>query len=185
MEKPVEEIDWTLSDPLKWKSLRPAEYLDFNITPVGLQVPSNAIHEKHLANQVKKVIEAERESFGLNTKWNYDLEMVIRPLLARYEADKVAGKQSEMMENHKKAIGRYVRPLYSVTATPAMVHSSDPCEVFRGLMNTRYGLDILGVKEERASFALALRVEMYPEDVFCVWSIFAVESMFSLNLNNC
>jgi hypothetical protein len=184
-EKTVETIDWTLDDPLKWKSLRPPEYLDLNVTPVALKHAIREIPEKSLSNRVKRIIEAERKSFGLDTKWRYELDMVLSPLLARYEADAIAGKRSEIMQNHKKAIKRYVRPLHSVTATPAMVHSRDPCEIFRALMNTRYGLDILSVKEQEASFALALRCEVYPEGVFCVWSIFAVESKFSLELNNC
>ena len=81
------------------------------------------------------------------------------------------------------AIKRVISPFHTLKVVPALTNSCDPIEIFRSLMNTNSGLEILGIGEEKARFALRISVTQYPEGVYAVWSIFAGESIMPLKLN--
>lgn len=191
-----QKIDWNIHSPLKWKALhRPTwenqakKYVhkclksDLNYNMHLNQVQMGFIvDEKALELMVKKIIEEQRQSFcNYETKWSFEIEEVLFPIVASYEKQRQIGKNLENFSNG--AIKRIISPFHTLKAIPAMTNSCDPIEIFRSLMNTQSGLDILGINENKARFALRISVTQYPEGVYAVWSIFAGESIMPIRMN--
>ena len=173
-------LDWNVENPLKWKQLLAPESAVLQAPPVPTMRRAE-VNDKLLEFQVKQIIAAERMKFALQTSWSSDIEKNLLPLVYSYEHEKGTGKASAFHKLLSEALRDQLRPLHSIKATPAMLHSTDPREIFRCLMNTPCGLDILGVREKNARFALCIASTHYSEGVFCVWAILAVESMLPLN----
>jgi hypothetical protein len=173
--RPNAAPDWDLNNPLKWKRLEPPESRRL-MRPTTLPC-GRRVDERFLEFQVREIVTGERRSFGLNTKWNSEIEKMLWPIVASYELDFVRGKVAECLELHNMAVKVRLRPMHSLKAAPAMAHGDDACDIFRALMDTKFGLDILGVRETAAEFALVVKRCEFPEGVCCTWAIFAVESM--------
>jgi hypothetical protein len=120
---------------------------------------------------------AERQAFGFPTKWDFELEQVLWPIVASYERDKITGRTNGLEGFHAYAVKSHLRSGHSLKAAPVFAHTANPEELFRALMNAKCGLDILGVKESNATFGLVVDLHRYPEGVFCVWVLLAVESL--------
>lgn len=173
--KPNAASDWDLSNPLKWKRLDPPA-TGWLMPPTSLSCGWHA-DEKFLEFQIREIVAGERRSFGVNTKWNFEIERLLWLIVASYEPDFVRGKVADCLDLHNMPVKVHLRLMYSLKAAPAMAQGDDACDVFRTLMDTKFGLDILGVRETAAEFALVVRRTEFPEGVCCTWAILAVESM--------
>ncbi|KAK8866516.1 Centrosomal protein of 76 kDa [Tritrichomonas musculus] len=192
-----QKIDWDIKSPLKWKALHPPIwqnqkndkiiprclkldlYYNMNLNQVQMGF---IVDEYALEYMVKKIIEEQRQSFCNNkTTWSYEIAQVLFPIVSSYEKQKQIGKNIENLSS--AAIKRVISPFHTLKVVPALTNSCDPIEIFRSLMNTNSGLEILGIGEEKARFALRISVTQYPEGVYAVWSIFAGESIMPLKLN--
>jgi hypothetical protein len=170
------KLDWEIGNPLKWKLLDPPTDVIY-LQPSILENESDWLNDRVTQFQVKQIIASERSSFGLETKWNLEFEKALYSIAASYEFEYIAGKRGDLGDLQISALKSKLRSLHSLKAAPTVVQTADPCDIFRALMKTTYGLDILSVREPTASFALVTRAHAYPEGIFCIWTIFAVESM--------
>lgn len=174
-------LDWGLENPLKWKCLMAPDTVVLDRPPAPLSLAQMKVDDKLLEFQVKQIIVAERLKFDMQTSWSSDIEKNLLPLAYSYEQEKISGKSVSFHKLLSGALRGHLRPLHSIKATPAMIHSTDPREIFRALMNTSCGLDILGVREKNPRFALCIYSTQFSEGVFCIWAILAVESMLPLH----
>ena len=189
-----QKIDWDISSPLKWKVLnRPTwenqinnhhvqRYLKLDLYyNMNLNQPQMGfiVDEQALELMVKKIIEEQRQSFcNYETRWSFEVAEALFPIVASYEKQRQIGKNLENIYND--AIKKVLSPFHTLKVVPAMTNSCDPIEIFRSLMNTQSGLDILGINEKKVRFALRICVTQYPEGVYAVWSIFAGESIMPI-----
>lgn len=193
-----QKINWNINSPLKWKALHPPTWqgqinrsqqiqqtlkLDFNYNMNLNKIQMGFIvDEQALEYMVKEIIEDQRKSFcNYSTQWSYEIAEVLFPIVASYEKQRQIGKNIENLSSD--AIKKVISPFHTLKVVPAMTNSCDPIEIFRSLMNTQSGLDILGINEKKARFALRISVTQYPEGVYAVWSIFAGESIMPMSIN--
>ena len=178
------KVDWELKSPLKWKPLYPPEW-EYSVDSVPcfskeyhFQQSQGIIDEKVIEIMVKKIIDEQRSSFCMKTVWSYELAEILHPIVSTYEKQKQIGKQIINFSND--AIKKNILPFHTLKAVPAMTNTWDPLEIFRALMSAKYGLDILGINEKDAKFALRVSCTQYPEGVVAVWAILAVECITSI-----
>ncbi|OHT00603.1 hypothetical protein TRFO_32720 [Tritrichomonas foetus] len=177
------KFDWDIKSPLKWKSLYPPEWNSNNLNqnlPLRFHGFQGVIDEQVLEIMVKKIIEDQRKAFYIDTVWSYEISEVLMPIAASYEIQKQIGKNIENFSGD--AIKRVIQPFHTLKAIPVLTNTCDPLEIFRALMDAKSGLDILGIKEKSARFALRICCTQYPEGVVAVWTILAVECLTPVRL---
>ena len=174
------EIDWDIDNPLKWKILKaPQEFL--HPLPAVIKCDSPYVDEETLESKVKQIIEAHRQSVGLKTKWNVALQPLMLPIIDSYEHEKLTGTTLGVQTFASEAIKKYIKPYHAIRAAPASTNSSNPGDIFKALTRARSGLEIMGSRDDDASFMLLIRCYKYPSGVVSTWALIAIDSVTPLH----
>jgi hypothetical protein len=174
------DVEWDTSNPLLWKELK-APKATVKPIPTVIACASDPIDEALLESQVKLLIESHRQVVGLKTKWNAQLTPLLLPIADSYEHEKVTGQSLGIHSLSAEATRAIIRPFHAIRAAPANTNRANPGAIFKALAGTRCGLDILGSKDDDASFVLIIRCKIYPGDVIAVWALLAIDSITPLH----
>lgn len=177
---PTAEIDWDIDNPLRWKELRaPKEFL-YTLPPT-IKSPLIEINEEKLESNVKNIIEAHRQSVGLKTRWNTELQSLMLPIIDSYEHEKLFGTSLGVHAMSSQAIQSKIKPYHAIRAAPASTNSINPGIVFKALTRARSGLEIMGSRDDDASFVLLIKCYQYPSGVVSTWALLAIDSVTPLH----
>jgi hypothetical protein len=173
-------VEWDITNPLLWKELK-APRATVKPIPTVIACASDSINEELLEAQVKSLIETHRQTVGLKTNWNTQLAPVLMPVADSYEHEKVSGQSLGIHSLSAEAMRSVLRPFHAIRAAPASTNRVNPGAIFKALAGTRCGLDIMGSKDDDASFVLIIRCKMYPGDVTAVWALLVIDSITPLH----
>ncbi|OHT00664.1 hypothetical protein TRFO_32642 [Tritrichomonas foetus] len=174
------KIDWDIDNPLKWKALKaPEEFL--HPIPATIKYDVEHINEELLESKVKQIIEAHRQSVGLKTKWNTELQPLMLPIIDSYEHEKLTGSTLGVHTFASEAIQKKIKPYHAIRAAPASTNSANPGMIFKALTRTKCGLEIMGSHDDDASFVLIVRCYKYPSGIVSTWALIAIDSVTPLH----
>lgn len=177
---PTAEIDWDIDNPLRWKPLSaPDEYVPS--LPASISCDCAEYFEDKLEASVKNIIEAHRQSVGLKTRWNNDLKHLMMPILDSYEHEKLSGSSLGVQSMASQAIQKVLKRYHAIRAAPASVNSANPSMLFKALTRARSGLEIMGSRDDDASFILLIKCYKYPSGVVSTWILLAIDSVTPLH----
>lgn len=176
---PTSEIDWDIDNPLRWKELKAPKEFIYNLPPTFYSERFE-INEEKLEANVKKIIEAHRQSVGLKTRWNTELQPLMLPIIDSYEHEKLFGCSLGVHALSSQAIQSKIKPYHAIRASPASTNSTNPAIVFKALTRARSGLEIMGSRDDDASFVLLIKFYQYPSGVVSTWALLAIDSVTPL-----
>ena len=176
---PTAEIDWDIDNPLRWKELKAPKQFLYTLPPT-IKCDCGDFNEEKLESSVKSIIEAHRQSVGLKTRWNTELQPLMLPILDSYEHEKLLGTTLGVHAMSSQAIQSKIKPYHAIRAAPTSTNSTNPGIVFKALTRARSGLDIMGSRDDDASFVLLIKYYKYPSGVVSTWALLAIDSVTPL-----
>lgn len=138
--------------------------------------------EQHLEGQLKAALAAHRGSaLGLGvTAWDDQLGQLLMPALAAYEYEAVHSEVAPGNEEFQQAIRRAV-PLGWVFKGFPQHHAHASAGLMRkALLEEEQVLDICSTSTAASSFALRVKVSVYPEGRISTWLMVATKFLAAL-----
>jgi hypothetical protein len=174
------KLEWDIDNPLRWKLFEYPTKGKSNNTPVIIETSNEEIDEESIELKVKAIIEQHRISVGLHTKWNSELPPVMLPIVDSYEREKITGQTLGIHQMASEAIRMTIKKFHAVRVALAVTNTIQPAAIFKSLLRTKKGMEILGAKDDDASFVLLIRTTKYPNGLVATWSLLAIDSVSPL-----
>jgi len=111
---------------------------------------------------------------GLKTIWDSRLSYITAPALYNYELERISNLTYGNQE-FKQSIKNYVSEGYTFKGYPFHSIDEDDETIFKTLLSSSVGRDILESKGEGMSFALRCKVFEYPLEVNSIWMMLSVK----------
>ena len=179
-EDPAQKLEWDIDNPLRWKLLDAPSKSNPTNKPAIREITDEEIDEVEIELKVKAIIAQHRNSIGLYTKWNSELPPVMLPIVDSYEREKITGQTLGVHQMASDAIRMSIKKYHAVRVALAVTNSTEPNAIFRSLLRTKKGMEILGAKDDDSSFVLLVRATKYPNGLVAVWSLLAIDSVSAL-----
>lgn len=174
------KLEWDIDNPLRWKLLEYPTKGKAKNTPAIIETSDEEIDEESIELRVKSIIEQHRNSIGLFTRWNSELPPVMLPIVDSYEREKITGQALGIHQMASEAIRMSIKKFHAVRVALAVTNTTQPNAIFKSLLRTKKGMEILGAKDDDASFVLIIRTTKYPNGLVATWSLLAIDSVSSL-----
>ena len=177
---PIQKLEWDIDNPLRWKILDAPNPPNITNKPAIREITDDDIDEVEIEMKVRAIIEQHRNSIGLYTRWNSDLSPIMLPIVDSYEREKITGQTLGVHQMASEAIRMSIKKYHAVRVALAVTNSTQPNAIFRSLLRTKKGMEILGAKDDDSSFVLLIKTTKYPNGLVAVWSLLAIDSVSSL-----
>lgn len=174
-ELPI-NLDWDINNPLKWKMLE-APPSPPDVLPPAVDLTTEEVDEEEIEAKVRQIIETHRQSIGLFTRWNTELPPIVLPMVDSYERQKVIGQPLGVHSLASEALRQHMKPFHSFRAAPAVTNCTNPNAVFRALVKTKKGMEILSSRDDDASFVIVVRTTPYPNGLTATWALLGIDSV--------
>lgn len=171
------KIDWDLDNPIKWMLLKAPQPSIDRIKPSICDVIPSTIDEEGIEYRVKDLIERHRQTIGLETRWDDELQPLVLPTVDCLERKKITGQPMGLFSMIQSAIQSRLKPYHDFRAAPAVTNSIEPGSIFNSLVKCKGGSQILCCKDDDSTFTLVIRVTQYPNGLLAVWSTIGVQSV--------
>ncbi|KAH0785854.1 centrosomal protein [Histomonas meleagridis] len=175
---PDESIDWDIDNPIKWKTFHVQK--DVNVFELKSD-ESEKRNESEIEIQLMRMIELHRTSVGLTTKWNQKLHSLLLPIVDSYEQEKINGSNLGIYSFASDAIRKSIKQFHAFRAAPAFVNSDNSNDIFKAIVKTKCGLEIMGSKDDDEMFAIVVKCNYYPCGAVATWVILGIDSVSPLH----
>ncbi|EFJ50198.1 hypothetical protein VOLCADRAFT_104023 [Volvox carteri f. nagariensis] len=174
---------YVLEDASLWRELPmpPKELpaMPWSAIPLARSsIPDPLELEAHLEARLRAAAaQHRRQALGAEgtTAWDDSLAQLLMPALAAYEHEAVSGEVAPGNDEFQQAIKRAV-PLGWVFKAMPQHHSHVCVDLMRkAMLEEDQMLDILGTTASSVSFALRVKVFVYPECLSSVWMMLAAK----------
>ena len=125
---------------------------------------------------LRALVDEHRASLGLSLPgvlWDEELEYILAPALASYEAERVTGHAVDNAY-FSDAIRRKVPSGFTFKGFPHHFVTYDARSILQTWMRDEVALGILQCRTSKASLAVRIRIHRLPDDVVSVWAMLAI-----------
>ncbi|KAL3149182.1 Centrosomal protein of 76 kDa [Trebouxia sp. C0010 RCD-2024] len=170
---------YVFEDAARWRELavHAHDIPSFHSTRFDLQVHTfdTAAYEAKLEAELKRALTEHREeSLGHTpTHWDEGMAFLLMPSLAAYEQEAVTGQPAAGNDDFQQCLRRSIPAGCMFKGFPQHHRTLSPSGIVQGMLKEATIRDILKTQMTDISFALRLKVFMYPEQVCSVWLMLA------------
>ncbi|DBA97381.1 TPA: Centrosomal protein of 76 kDa [Trebouxia sp. C0004] len=172
---------YVLEDPGRWREL-PVHVHDVpgaTAMRFDLHMPpfDSAGHEVRLESELKKALSDHRaESLGhAPTTWDDNMAYVLMSSLAGHEQEALTGQLAANHKDFQQCIKRSIPPGCMFKGSSQHHRSLCSSSIMQGMLREPAIRDILATQVTDISFALRVKIFVYPEHVCSVWLMLALK----------
>lgn len=137
--------------------------------------------EMRIEKALRDEIANKRYAKNLYTNFDEKLSLILQPVLASYELDRVMGVTFGNSD-FQCAIRRHVKHGECFKAFPTCFSSTNAALMLAKLSRSEAAMDVIMTSGRGCRHGLRVRLEAYPEGVFAVWLMIAVCSEKTTNV---